>query len=110
MAPNQGIDILKVGRPDNIDTSQLNILVIGGATISQHFLKELREVLPGTFVCQGYGQTEVAGVLTCFRSNSVQDTLGLHYKPDSCGRPVPGVAYKVLPNSINYQLHYIIVM
>lgn len=88
--------MLKVGRPDNVDTSSLLCVLTGGGVFSEKQLLALRDLLPGTYISQGYGQTEVAGVLTCFRMNEVKDALRLHYKPASCGRPIHGIWYKIV--------------
>ncbi|EEZ99576.2 uncharacterized protein LOC655644 [Tribolium castaneum] len=96
LAPSQASEMLKVGRPDNVDTSSLLCVLTGGGVFSEKQLLALRDLLPGTYISQGYGQTEVAGVLTCFNMNDVKDTLRLHYKPSSCGRPIHGIWYKIV--------------
>ncbi|XP_060519652.1 uncharacterized protein LOC132697911 [Cylas formicarius] len=94
-APIQAYHMLAVGRPDNIDTSSLNALVTAGSHCSVDKITELRDLLPGTYVFQGYGQTEVSGVSLFFNTNRTKDKLQLYYKPGSCGKPLPMFKYKV---------------
>ncbi|CAG9855968.1 unnamed protein product [Phyllotreta striolata] len=96
LAPSMAISMIKAGRPDNINTTSLWCFLIGGASIQQKYLLDLRENLPGTFVFQGYGQTEVAGILSFFNTSKVKETLFLHYKPKSVGLIVPGTKYRVV--------------
>lgn len=103
LAPTQALAMHKIGRPDNIDTTSLLHFQIGGGPISIDRLLDLRDILPGTYTCQVYGQTEVGGLLTGFNFTNVRDTLLLNYKPSSCGRPVPGIEYKV----VNTETHKI---
>lgn len=95
VAPSMAIEVIKVGRPDGVDTTSLWAFLTGGCSISKKNIEELRDVLPGTFVLQVYGQSEVAGVLTQFRVNDVKETLLLHRKPTSVGKIVPGLTCKV---------------
>lgn len=95
LSPIQAINFLKYDRPDGIDTSSLWSLLVGGGAISEPHLKELRDLLPGTFVFQCYGQTEVSGPLNLFKTNDVKESLLLYHKPNSAGTPVPGLSYKV---------------
>lgn len=87
--------MLRAGRPDGIDTTSLWALMNGGGSVSELHLKEIRDLLPGTFVFQAYGQSEVAGILTLFKTNEVKESVMLYYKPNSAGTPVPGLTYKV---------------
>lgn len=77
--------------------------MVGGGSISEPHLRELRDLLPGTFVFQCYGQTEVAGQLTLFKTKDVRESLLLYYKPNSAGTPVPGMTYRVIPLN-NYSI------
>ncbi|RZB38699.1 4-coumarate--CoA ligase 1-like, partial [Asbolus verrucosus] len=98
LAPNQASEMCKAGRPEDIDTSSLLTMLTGGGIFTEKLLLILRDLLPGTYISQAYGQTEVAGVLTCFKLNDVKDSLLLHYKPSSCGRPIKGISYKIVDN------------
>ncbi|VEN41287.1 unnamed protein product [Callosobruchus maculatus] len=54
----------------------------------------MRDLLPGTFVFQLYGQSEVAGALTMFNTRSVKDLLLLDKNPSSVGKVIPGIRCK----------------
>lgn len=95
LTPNAALNMCRVGRPDNLDTTSLLCLAIGGGILTEMYLNSLKDYLPGTFVTQIYGQTEVAGIITTFNMFSVQDALLLYRKPRSCGRPIRGISYKV---------------
>lgn len=88
--------MLRSGRPEAVDTTSLRTYTIAGGPISESHLIEMRELLPGTFVSQGYGQSEVAGTLSFFKTKYVKETLMLHHKPTSVGTPLPGINYKVM--------------
>lgn len=85
----------KAGRPDNLDTTSLLCLATGGGNLSETYLNALKDYLPGTFLTQMYGQTEMAGTITAYDMCSVRDAILLHQKPTSCGRPIKGISYKV---------------
>lgn len=90
------MDLYKVGRPPGINTNSFKVFYTGGERVSAHVLKNLRDVLPDTFVTQGYGQTEASGLITGFDVNSPEEKDMTMRKPESCGRPVPSVdMYKV---------------
>ncbi|KAJ8939528.1 hypothetical protein NQ314_011095, partial [Rhamnusium bicolor] len=95
-APDQIVDMIRVGRPDGIDTTSLTVCIIGGAALPERLMRVLRDFLPGTFVFMAYGQTEVTGVITSFSIKEVKHTLSLHYKPESIGILVVGFSCKVV--------------
>ncbi|XP_050517591.1 uncharacterized protein LOC126892162 isoform X1 [Diabrotica virgifera virgifera] len=95
-APSLAAALLKVGRPDGLDTSSLWSFIVGGGYFPKPLLLELRDLLPGTFVYNAYGQTEVSGVSTTFKTANVKDTLYLHSKPTSVGMVIPGIKAKVV--------------
>lgn len=98
LATHLAIDMVKVGKRDYLDSRSLSSLkdvLIGGKHMPSKYLLILREVLPNVNVAQLYGQTEVAGVITLFRSCTEAEIKLLNDKPRSCGRPVPGFWYKV---------------
>ncbi|KAH1010818.1 hypothetical protein HUJ05_005061 [Dendroctonus ponderosae] len=88
--------MISAGRPDGIDTSALYSLATGGGHLSTEKIRELRELLPGTFVSQMYGCSELCGVAVMFNLASTKDTLLMHSNPSSSGRPTPGCQYKVV--------------
>ncbi|XP_050517593.1 uncharacterized protein LOC126892163 [Diabrotica virgifera virgifera] len=96
VAPILAAALLKVGRPDGLDTSSLWNFVISGDYFPKSLLLELRNLLPGTFVFNAYGQTEVSGILTVFKSSSDKEALYLHSKPTSVGLIIAGIKAKVV--------------
>lgn len=101
LAPNQAIAMLKEGKYDHIDPSSLKEFIIGGAPISSENLKAIRELLPDTNVFSAFGQTEIAGIGTVFRKSESDYLALLEKKPKSCGKPIPGIWYKVLEDLFN---------
>ncbi|KAI4471466.1 long-chain-fatty-acid--coa ligase [Holotrichia oblita] len=106
VAPVQAIGMIKVGRPDDFNTTSFLDLLIGGGPISSENLLYLRDLLPGTNVFICFGQTEIAGVGTTFRTNLRKDIFILHTKPKSCGRPIPGFSYKIVDVDTEEVLSY----
>ncbi|XP_045464647.1 4-coumarate--CoA ligase 1-like [Harmonia axyridis] len=96
LSPFQCLDFSKSSRPESVDTSSLHALATGGGPISEKLVHSLRDVLPGTFIMQLYGQTEVCGASTMFQTRRIDDQLLLHYKPGSVGRPMPGFWMKIV--------------
>nr|XP_023026911.1 luciferin 4-monooxygenase-like [Leptinotarsa decemlineata] len=96
LSPSQAVDMVKAGRPDHLDTTSLWTCFTGGAALSEKYIETLRDLLPGCFVFQVYGQSEVAGILTQFKTNQVRDCLYLHQKPRSVGVAVAGFKYKIV--------------
>lgn len=95
IAPVLAIAMIRTGRPEGIDTTSLLEVLTGGSAMTISQMREFRDLLPGTNVTQGYGQTEVAGAITLFKSNKRRDVLLAWSRPDSCGRPIKGIWYKV---------------
>lgn len=96
MAPSQAIHVLKAGRPENVDTTSLLDVIMGGGPISTENLESIRDIFPGTNVHLAYGQTEVGGASTVFKPASREDLLLMLLKGNSSGRPMPGFSYKVV--------------
>lgn len=95
LAPIQAIEMSNAGRPEGIDTTSLLELLCGGGILPTKHVLQLRDLLPGTNVTQAYGQTEIAGAITSFNSKKRKDILLSYYRPQSCGRPIRGIWYKV---------------
>lgn len=71
--------------------------------MSTKLLVNLRSLFPTTFVSNGYGQTEVSGLITVFNYKNPEDVRLSKEKLESCGRPVSTIdMYKV-----NQRLKYI---
>nr|CAI5853440.1 unnamed protein product [Callosobruchus analis] len=96
--PSQMAELTACGRPENLDTSSLHTCVSAGAATSETLMKEIRDLLPGTFVFQMYGQSEVAGAITMFNASDVKDVLLLDKKPSSVGKIIPGICCKLSMN------------
>lgn len=95
LAPVHALSMVKAGRPEGLDTTELVEVITGGSAMSSAQFLEFRDMLPGTHVNQGYGQTEVAGVITKFNFSRRKDAILQYKNPDSCGRAVRGILYKV---------------
>lgn len=93
--PYSAVEFLQARPCTHVDTSSLKALWVGGCTVTIKLMEDLKVVLPHTFVCQGYGQTEASGLITCFNLMKVDD-LVLHKRNiTSCGRIRPGLKWKV---------------
>lgn len=107
MAPILAHEFSIAGQDKKRDTSSLKTFFTGGTAVSPKMLEELRNQLPGTFISQGYGQTEVGGVITYFDTEYDEDVQLSLKNPTSCGRPVPGLTYKVIfPDHNIIQIFY----
>lgn len=95
LAPIHAISMVKAGRPEGLDTTTLHEVITGGSAMSRKQFLDFRDLLPGTHLSQGYGQTEVAGVITKFNFARRKDVVLGFKNPESCGRPLPGIWYKV---------------
>lgn len=95
LAPIQAMEMCHVGRPEEIDTTSLLELLCGGGILPTKCILQLRDLLPGANVTQIYGLTEITGAVVTFSSKKRKDLLLSYYKPQSCGRPVRGLCYKV---------------
>ncbi|KAK5637853.1 hypothetical protein RI129_000151 [Pyrocoelia pectoralis] len=69
----QAIKLLSVKKPEGLNTSSLSTLVLTGGIISNDQLLKVKDLFPGTLICNVYGQSEVAGYLTQFRLSSLSD-------------------------------------
>lgn len=78
---------------NNIDTTHLDILLVGGGSTPQQHMRHLRTLLPHTHVLNAYGMTEASGCLSIFRKGDHRYALT---KPLSCGKPVPGITYRIV--------------
>lgn len=94
---NASRDFCRFGRPSGINTSSLKIYYTGGEKVPASLLQDLQNVLPGTFVTQAYGQTEVSGCISAFDADVPEDVEMSITKPESCGKPVIAIdEYKVI--------------
>lgn len=95
LAPIQVLEMCKCGRPDGLDTSCLLEIATGGTALTKAQMAVFRDLLPGTHINQAYGQTEVAGIITMFKTKSRKDIVLSYLRPHSCGRPMPSMSYRV---------------
>ncbi|XP_072764890.1 uncharacterized protein [Anoplolepis gracilipes] len=78
---------LKAGYVKKYSLSCLKVIVCGGAIIKPKVQEEMRSILPHVQMLQGYGMTELGGIVT----------LQLpHHKAGSCGTVVENVQMKVV--------------
>lgn len=88
--------MVKMGRPDGIDTTSLCDVFIAGGPASVEQVNALRDIMPGSNVSLAYGMTESTGFMTTFRENVRRDMLLAYKNPSSSGVPIAGIKYKVL--------------
>lgn len=93
MTPAQIFDVLNVKPKEDVDTSSLKYITIGGSPVSKHQYLTVAQELPNTTVLIGYGLTE-AGGLTC-TDPTMSKEMSLNVA-DSCGKPLDGISYKVI--------------
>ncbi|KAK9878018.1 hypothetical protein WA026_020646 [Henosepilachna vigintioctopunctata] len=94
LSPYQCLTLSKSSKPEGLDTSSLHCLITVGGSMPKSLVNDLRDALPGTYISQIYGQTELCGAITRFETRKVDDRLLLHYKHNSVGRAMPGFWYK----------------
>lgn len=87
--------IYNKGRPEGIDTSQLQDVIIGGGPLSASNVIKVRDIFPGSNVGLAYGQTETGGSALCFSSKNRKHLLLMYKHPGSTGRVLPGYKLKV---------------
>ncbi|KAF2902426.1 hypothetical protein ILUMI_03756 [Ignelater luminosus] len=80
-------------KPENVDGSNLKIVMAGGSTIYKEQFDIIKQLLPTTIVCSDYGQTELGGGCLSF---SLREVDYLIKKPTSCGKAQPGYTYKIV--------------
>ncbi|XP_046745640.1 luciferin 4-monooxygenase-like [Diprion similis] len=84
------IRLIYSGCLEKYDMSSLEKISGGGGVVTAEAFGKLKATLPKTVVILGYGMTELGGAATIQDPNS---------KPGSCGRPVYGIACKVIERS-----------
>ncbi|KAJ8951633.1 hypothetical protein NQ318_012303 [Aromia moschata] len=95
LTPFQVTELVKCGKPKDIDISSLVRLSTGGAALSKKYVFALQELLPDTDIIPTYGQTEV-GILAAFQIHNKVHREYYKKNPDTVGLPVQGVSYKVV--------------
>lgn len=100
-------DTCRDGRPSGTNTESLKLLMTGGEHVPKSLLLKAASLLPGTNVCQGYGQTETAGPVAVWTPTDPEHIRMSQQKPESCGRPFEGISYKVQLNTNNLWQNHI---
>lgn len=95
MSPHQASFLIKSKRPENLDLSSLKQVTVGGAPVPLELFMEMKKAFPKAQIVQGYGWTEIGGIITFSSPKNPKDLALLKTRPRSCGRPVPGISYKV---------------
>jgi long-chain acyl-CoA synthetase len=72
---------------EDYDTASLRKVVSGSAPLPRDTAQAWARRLPGVVLCEGYGCTEAAAIVTA--------TPGGAVRPGSVGRPVPGVEIRI---------------
>lgn len=86
-------DLVNYAASENPAPVKLKAFYITGEKASLALMEKTKQVFPGAIVGNGYGQTEAGGNLTAFQ---VPDDVGLLLrKPESVGRPIAGISYRV---------------
>lgn len=89
------LSMVESGRPKSVRATSLSVIITGGAMVTTNLLQKLRKLLPGKYIFQAYGQTEVIGYITLFKVRDEKEVQMLNEKSQSVGTPVPGFTYKV---------------
>ncbi|KAB0792323.1 hypothetical protein PPYR_14282 [Photinus pyralis] len=97
--PVHAMELLRNGRPEAVNTSQLRDVIIGGDILSSHPLEELRAMFPGTNCNLSYGQTELSGLIVNFNRLDRREMALMRSKPGSSGLLVPGFSCKIVEPS-----------
>lgn len=95
LAPIQSFSLYKSGRPECINITNFEHLLIGGGYVSKEQIHEIRSILPGTIVMLAYGLTEICGLASLFKPHNPEDMMMVYERSGSSGRPLPGFSYKV---------------
>ncbi|KAF2887070.1 hypothetical protein ILUMI_19104, partial [Ignelater luminosus] len=96
VAPSQILSMCIQDRPKHFRSDSLKDVIMGGGPMSREQVLKVQRAFPNTRVVLGYGQTEVAGFITCFKPNNSKEIMGIPSKPTSSGGGVPGLTYKVV--------------
>jgi len=95
MVPSMIGTLLTNPRIQSADVSSLRLIQYGAAPMSQDLLRRLMETLPTVGVCQGYGQTELAPVISILgEEDHVLEGPNLH-RTRSAGKALLCVQVKI---------------
>lgn len=77
----------------NYDTSALETIIVGGGFFGRNQHMKLEKFFPHSQILPSYGMTETLGLITTF--HATDDIRFINKRYESCGRPVPGISYKI---------------
>ncbi|KAJ8967845.1 hypothetical protein NQ314_002607, partial [Rhamnusium bicolor] len=97
MMPHQAVEFL--AHRKDVNTSNLKYFVNGGSTVTKKLVDDLNEALPHSVIINGYGLTEMTGVITTFNPGIPEDVEMQIRKPHSCGKMNPRFVWKVVDPS-----------
>lgn len=100
LTPFQVTELVKYGKPTDVDTTSLVRLAIGGAALSKKYFFALQEIIPETDIIPTYAQTET-GILAAFQRHNKMHREYYKKNPETVGLPVRGVRYKVSTTNKN---------
>lgn len=85
-----------------MDSSSLKVISYGGSPLPRTFIESVKGILPNVILSQAYGLTETAGAVLKFNLADSKQRKLQERKPESCGRPISGISYKVtfIPNTL----------
>lgn len=83
------------------DLSSLETIMYGASPMPESVIQRALEVLPHTHLCQAYGQTEAAPILTMLRPeyHTVDTQSPFSGKLKSAGQAIPGVELAILDSN-----------
>ncbi|GJQ77864.1 hypothetical protein Trydic_g16117 [Trypoxylus dichotomus] len=88
--------LMKSNKLPHLRFEHLKQIAVGAAPVSLELFRSLEKAFPNVTIIQGYGWTEIGGMVTLSNVKSATETLLFKNKPRSCGRPLPGIWCKVV--------------
>lgn len=95
LPPHRLYDMIRLRPNEPVDISSLRCVRLAGSSISKERILKVRRDLQNVVVKQGCGQTEISGTYADLYLKNPKDFRFIIEKPDSIGRPVKGITYKV---------------
>lgn len=95
-APSCLIELIKhYPEKQEVDTSSINSITLGGAPIRASQLEYAQSFFPTSLISQLYGCTEVSAIVTILPFNQESIKRKIMTRPTSCGLLLPGTTVKV---------------
>ncbi|GLV33979.1 uncharacterized protein CBL_11138 [Carabus blaptoides fortunei] len=95
MAPSQACAITSNPRNLEYNTEALRNIIVGGGFLAKNQHLKMEKFFPHTNVLTSYGMTEAHGMITTFRNEGDDEEGMINKRYESCGRPTPGISYKI---------------